>query len=713
MARYYQTANPEFVENFVYTPPYELMLQVANRKQAQYDQAISTAKLLGDVQIEHLNGEYDTANVLEKQRYYNDRANSIVEAIRKDPMNVNGYLGEIDKLQKELKTDFTTGEISKITGSKAAASKWEEDNKELLKTDPGRYQAAKNAFYSNWGGDSLKNQWRGEQVTKGLNYTDIRKSIQELEANSVKTVRKTPAGNMYMVETTEGLEEMSKERLDAWVLSQVVDPESLASLSQSEKFGLGTYKKEDGTLDFENGTLFAPLRGAVAASQYQKITDEVKYDTDGVAVAQMNEAGQNARYYAGLNWEKTKHAIDREDKIIAENNKTTADKINAYEIKIAEAQIAGDENAVSIWENKYNNLVGRTGLFNSNAGSIYGTTQNLQTASAQGDRNAQKIIDQQFNQLFRSSGINFKNPQEKAAAEKLVGAYKQGKINEDNLESEIAKIIPTKYTNTVDSNSINLRAKALKQQDDMRNAVLMQPSKNKPLSSYTEEAKKQLIKSKGDLNQNFRNNFVAKAKDVVTNFKTNWENSKSKFSTTYETSPLSVGAQSSIKSLTRDPNISKQLFIEKDGKNETLLDAGINIVNYTSAIGVDGRGRNGIIGIDENGKQYKITANKGTPAYQSIMNIAKGDVNPNSPVGLSITYPTTSILKSQIEARKVLGQRDIRLNIKSDKGNNYTIQQVGNTDMFNVIDNYGKIQTESGPIDYMQAGIMIDKLDNK
>ena len=56
MARYYQTADPQFVDNFIYTPPYELMLQVANQKQAQYDQAIASAKLLGDVKIDHLNG---------------------------------------------------------------------------------------------------------------------------------------------------------------------------------------------------------------------------------------------------------------------------------------------------------------------------------------------------------------------------------------------------------------------------------------------------------------------------------------------------------------------------------------------------------------------------------------------------------------------------------------------------------------------------------
>ena len=267
MARYYQTADPQFVENFIYTPPYELMEKAASMKQNQYDQAIATAKLLENIHIKHLNSADENYNVAEKQRYYNDYATNIVEAIKKDPMNANSYLGEIDKAKKELLQDFTTGDISKITGSYASNNQWENDevNKKLKLEDPNRYEAARNTFYKNWGGNSLNKQWQGEALTEGLNYENIRKSIKELEANSVKTVRKTPAGNMYMVETVNGLEEMSKERLDAWMVSQVVDPKSLASLSQSERFGLGTYKKEDGTLDFEGGSLFAPLRGAVAA----------------------------------------------------------------------------------------------------------------------------------------------------------------------------------------------------------------------------------------------------------------------------------------------------------------------------------------------------------------------------------------------------------------------------------------------------------------
>ena len=70
--------------------------------------------------------------------------------------------------------------------------------------------------------------------------------------------------------------------------------------------------------------------------------------------------------------------------------------------------------------------------------------------------------------------------------------------------------------------------------------------------SFRKEAEQELIensKKYRDINSPFKNNLGGKMKNVLSGFKTNWDKNKSKFSTTYETSPLSVGAQSSIKSV--------------------------------------------------------------------------------------------------------------------------------------------------------------------
>ena len=189
---------------------------------------------------------------------------------------------------------------------------------------------------------------------------------------------------------------------------------------------------------------------------------------------------------------------------------------------------------------------------------------------------------------------------------------------------------------------------------------------------------------------------------------------KLSYSTTYETAPLNITAQSTIKSLLRDPDNTKEVTIEDGITSEPLGMTVFNkLENIVSVTTPDGYGRFGVIALDGEGKQYKITANVGTPTYRAIMNIAKANVNPNTPVGLSINYPTTAILKQQIEARKTLGQYNTQFNITSVKGNTYTIKQVGNTDKYNVYDSFGNLQTKKGPVDYVQAGVGIDINDNK
>ena len=759
MGRFFQTAPTQFIDNYIYQPPWELMQQAASQKQKVYDAAIASTKLFDNIPIEHLQGEDDVYNVQEKQRYYAENAANIAKAIQNDPSKAQQYLNNIDSLQKELQKDMTSGDLSKIIGSAQAYKKWQEDNKKLKEDDASRYAAAERAYlgeYLNAGGNSLSQGFRGEQVTKGIDYDAIRKSLGELKANKIKSARQTPGGGLYMVETENGLEEMSEERMNGWMLSQILSPENLASLSQSEKFGLGTYRNSEGRIDYDNGSLFAPLRGFAKAGHYSQQENSFKMSADSAAIAQMNEAGQNRRW-----------AIDRQDKLMKEEkdridaaNKTKEDKINAYDIKIAEAIIANDPKAEAVWTNAKNNLTGTTGIYQSNAGSTYDSIETLQEKSASGDKAAQKILDQQLNKFLKQSNINFKDPKQKAIAQDIVGKIKQNKLSLNNLDDYFDKEIPTIYKienikpdvkatdNLYKSKLEEIDRKILKIQDKIEftknnsSSVLekgkLRPGYVKDLASYYNEIKalekskepiqkeyirkrKEALSSPGknyttdiDINEKFRNNFKTNIKNILTDFKDDWKDNKSKFSTTYETAPLNIAAQSSINLILRDPEISKELTIEDGTSTEELSEAKAKTLkNIVSVIPPDSRGRYGVIALDKTGKQYKITANVGTPAYTAIMNIAKSNVNPNTAVGLSIMYPSTGIIKQQIEARKTLGQSNVQFDVKSARGNNYTIKQVGNSDKYKVIDSFGNDQTGNQPVDYINAGIMIDKLDSK
>ena len=750
MGRFFQTAPTQFVENYIYQPPWELMQQAAAQKQKIYDAAIASTKLFDNIPIEHLQGEDDVYNVQEKQRYYAENAANIAKAIQNDPSKAQQYLNNIDSLQKELQKDMTSGDLSKIIGSAQAYKKWQEDNKKLKEDDASRYTAAERAYlgeYLNAGGNSLSQGFRGEQVTKGIDYEAIRKSLGELKANKIKSTRQTPGGGLYMVETENGLEEMSEERMNGWMLSQILSPENLASLSQSEKFGLGTYRNSEGKIDYDNGSLFAPLRGFARAGHYSQQENSFKMSADSAAIAQMNEAGQNKRW-----------AIDRQDKLNKEYqdrvdaaNKTKDEKVSAIDKEIADGWINNDMVKVQFYENAKNNLLGREGTYKSNAGSMFKDFKDLQIKAANGNIDAQKQLSQGLNTFLRKSGIDFKDPKQKAIAEDIVGKIKQNKLNLDNLDDYFDKKIPVQINRTVDSNTQkflkdrsiiaadNEKKQNLKLIETKRNQI----EQNKALGdNATAKARIQKLQSeisnlqnrnnkinpdliykesindykknyKGykDSNENFRDTFGKRIKGVLEDFSKDWEENKSKFTTNYATAPLSISAQSSMKAILRDVNNRKD-FVNEDGTEVSATQFN-NFDNITSIVPTDGRGRYGLIATDKNGKQTRLLTNPGTPIYNTVYNIAKGDVNSNTEVGLAVIYPTVGIIKQRAEALKTAGQSNVKLTIKSAKGNTYYLHQVGNTDKFNVYDSFGNLQTKKGPIDYTQAGVGIDKNDNR
>ena len=750
MARFFQTAPTQFVEDFIYQPPWQLIQQATAKKQQEYDNMLAQAKLFDNLPIQHLQGEDDVYNVKELQRYYGEKANQITDAIKKDPTSVGKYLPNIEALSRELEADFTTGNISKIQGSYNAYQQWQKDNEQLKKDDPSRYTAANAYFlneYAKDGGNSINKSYKGDLVTKGLDYEALRKSMSELKASSVKSTTTTPAGNLYLVERGGKKEQLTEDELTAWLQAQVVTPENLASLRQSQQFGLGTYTDAEGKIDWKGGSLFTPLRGMASAAAYSNEESEIKYSGDSAAIARMNEDGQNRRW-----------AIDRQDKLIKQEkdridaaNKTKDEKVSAIDKEIADGWINNDMVKVQFYENAKNNLLGREGTFKSNAGSMFKNFSDLQTKSASGNVDAQKQLSQGLNTFLRKSGIDFKDPRQKALAQDIVGKIKQNKLSLDDLDDYLDKMVPAQVNRTVDTKTQNFlrnrstiaannekkqnleliktkqnqieQNKALGNNVSAKNRIQKLESEIKDLQNRNNKINPDLIYKESiedfkkeyrgykDANEGFRNTFKSKIENALTNFKDDWEENKSKFTTSYATAPLSISGQSSMKTILRDVN-NRIDFVNEDGTEVSATQFN-NFDNITSIVPTDGRGRYGLIATDKNGNQTRLLTNPGTPIYNAVYNIAKADVNSNTEVGLAVKYPTIGIIKQRAEALKTAGQSNVRLDIKSARGNDYHLLQIGNTDKFNVLDRYLRPVNTKGPIDYVSAGRMIDGLDNK
>lgn len=642
-----------------------------------------------------------------------------------------------------------------------------------MKKDPARYTAGMNSFMKKFldaGGDSLKTGYKGELITEDIDWNKVYDAVEKIKASEY-VEEKVGASNGYILKNKKTGKEVTQEELMTNVLSRVLTSDNISSLQQSERIGIGKYFKEDGftpdiTYDSKGKIIgsaqgWIPSRLFANSAAYSENKIESDMSSDGTYVAKMNEAGRNSRW-----------AIDRQDKLNKEYqnrvdaaNKTKDEKVSAIDKEIADGWINNDMVKVQFYENAKNNLLGREGTFKSNAGSMFKNFSDLQTKSASGNIDAQKQLSQGLNTFLKKSGIDFKDPRQKALAQDIVGKIKQNKLSLDDLDDYLDKMVP-KVANPLNTsqrdravregerdykgaiNPIQNQINNLKDKIDSEKRMLRSYDTNKAYNQLGQEVNKYQkkqeslnkikfleseIKKKqsqinsinknkyinesikeasgwtGDSNEGFRNTFKSKIENALTNFKDDWETNKSKFTTNYATAPLSISGQSSMKTILRDVNNRKD-FVNEDGTEVSATQFN-NFDNITSIVPTDGRGRYGLIAIDKNGNQTRLLTNPGTPIYNAVYNIAKADVNPNTEVGLAVRYPTIGIIKQRAEALKTAEQSNVRLDIKSAKGTQYYLKQVGNSDKFLVIDRFLKDQTNGSPVNYVEAGRMIDGLD--
>lgn len=142
--------------NTIYQPSYGLMQQAAGKKQAEYDYALKACNDFQQIQIYHLNSEVENSNVAEKQRYYNEYAANIQEAIKKDPMNAQAYLNQLNNVKIERANDL---DIQKIETSFFERQKFFEDFKSLRISDPDKFLKMVKEADNKWSGNSLNGIW--------------------------------------------------------------------------------------------------------------------------------------------------------------------------------------------------------------------------------------------------------------------------------------------------------------------------------------------------------------------------------------------------------------------------------------------------------------------------------------------------------------------------------------------------------------------------
>lgn len=326
MGRFFQTTPTQFTQDFIYQPPWELIQQAAAKKQQVYDNALATSKLFDSIPIQHLQGVDDVANVKEKQRYYAESADNIAKAIQNDPAKAQHYMANLEALGKELSMDMKEGDLSKIQSSAIGFKTWQDDvgNKEMKKTAPARYAAAEKTFlskYINAGGNSISQGFKGEQITKDVDWDKLLDSVKGIQANEFSQESSGASGGYIYKNKADGTV-VTADKIQQHILSRLLaDPSNRAALKQSQEFGMAKYYNEEtGDLDF-TASGFAPIMGYANSNAYSKKSSSQTMSSDGTYNAAMSRAQDESQFQRTMANSNYKWNVDRGDKLEAEANK--------------------------------------------------------------------------------------------------------------------------------------------------------------------------------------------------------------------------------------------------------------------------------------------------------------------------------------------------------------------------------------------------------
>ena len=324
MGRYYQTDRPDFVQDAIMRPDYNLLERSLATTQKDYDTQQAVADKIMNINFNHLNSEEENENASTAKDYYFQNANRIASLMMADKNNYRKYLGELKDLTRELQMDFSEGAIAKMQASYNQEKQWREENKETLKTDPALYNALYREAQKGWGGNSITNGiWNQENALKNFDQQKIENNIQKLVADIEKnSVMRTDGRYDYTDGTS--VKTLSEDDIINYAANKVLsDPEALAYFRQAQRVGIGDYFNPDGTLNLIGGQLGSWLQG-LRSYAYKQEENEHSFKANEYSLITAKEAADKrvAKYKKDLEAkpEDTSYFLQAETQKIIDGN---------------------------------------------------------------------------------------------------------------------------------------------------------------------------------------------------------------------------------------------------------------------------------------------------------------------------------------------------------------------------------------------------------
>lgn len=265
MGRFFETAPTQFVEDFIYQPPWEIIQQNNMLKAQDYATKQQTFNLLDNVPVDFWD-KPDSELAKTKQEEYRNLAQPLIEAFKKDPSNKQVEM-QLHDLANKVYKDYTFGDLAKIRKNKEQHDKFMEYADKLAPGDkevflrqvdnylkPNQDGSMNNALTKQFDFMEHQNMIKGEDFFK----TDSFKTLEaDIDSNAEVNI-----GGQWITKTSSNIEELKQakiaEGMKAWIQEQNLDKNNWDKY-WSQVGGIQNLYDKEGKLGFEKGTYFGDM----------------------------------------------------------------------------------------------------------------------------------------------------------------------------------------------------------------------------------------------------------------------------------------------------------------------------------------------------------------------------------------------------------------------------------------------------------------------
>ena len=265
MGRFFQTAPTQFVEDYIYQPPWEMIQQNNILKAQNYANQQQTFNLLNTLPVDFWD-KPDSELAKAKQEEYRNLTEPLIQTLRKDPNNKQAEMQLYD-ITNKLYQDYTYGDLYKLRKNKEQYDKFMEYAEKLSAGDkevflrqvdnylkPNQDGSMNNAFNKQFDFMEHQNMIKGEDYFK----TDRFKTLEaDIDSNAGVNI-----GGQWITKTSSNIEELKQakiaEDMKAWVQEQNLDKNNWDKY-WTQVGGIQNLYNKEGKLGFEKGTYLGDM----------------------------------------------------------------------------------------------------------------------------------------------------------------------------------------------------------------------------------------------------------------------------------------------------------------------------------------------------------------------------------------------------------------------------------------------------------------------